>query len=398
MQMIYERRSNAAWFRCSLLLVMVGWAAAVAAGTEDPLAAWREGVTVRPVSQRQERHTIHAYFNVSPESPDGAWVVFYASTTKDGHEGELRILERATGQERVIAQGIVVEDAHRAACQQWLSGGRRVVFHNLRDGHWFVAAVDVATGREQVLVRDRQVGWGTADKDLVPVYGCHWNPGEHRDLELVNAETGAVQAVVTAAAVQAAYPAWIQERFGDRPVSIFFPVLSPDANRVFFKMATPAGGEMRSSKASQREGLVGYDLAQARFLLMREHWGHPAWHPDSRQIIEPGLLLIDSETKATRRLPGLPSFSGSHPSISPDGRLFVTDCQLNEPDRPWGIVVGRIEGGESVVVHRFNNSQGARSWRRSHPHPVFSPDGKRIYFNVNSTAWTELFVAESKTQ
>ena len=43
---------------------------------------------------------------------------------------------------------------------------------------------------------------------------------------------------------------------------------------------------------------------------------------------------------------------------------------------------------------QFNNAGGAKSWRRSHPHPTFSADGHRIYYNVNDGDWTRLFVAE----
>ena len=38
-------------------------------------------------------------------------------------------------------------------------------------------------------------------------------------------------------------------------------------------------------------------------------------------------------------------------------------------------------GINDEIIHRADNTHGARSWRISHPHPVFSPDGKRIYFN-----------------
>ena len=38
--------------------------------------------------------------------------------------------------------------------------------------------------------------------------------------------------------------------------------------------------------------------------------------------------------------------------------------------------------------------QGATTWRKNHPHPAFSPDGKRIYYNGNSGPWTTLHVAE----
>src|SRR3712207_9381016 len=64
-----------------------------------------------------------------------------------------------------------------AACQQWVSGGRRVVFHNvLPSGAWVVVAVDVPTGKARLLARGRQVGFGQPAHDLVPLNGPHWNP------------------------------------------------------------------------------------------------------------------------------------------------------------------------------------------------------------------------------
>jgi Tol biopolymer transport system component len=378
-------------------LVQVAWGAE-SEGPADVFSAWREGVKVRPVSTDAECHTIHSYFNASPESPDGRNVVFYASTTPDGHQGELRVLDRATGREEVIARQVSVEDAHRAACQQWVSGGRRVAFHDVRDGQWLVALVDMETDQQRVLVRDRQLGWGQPVGNVVPVYGCHWNPNGHCDLELVDVQTGAARTVVTAAAVRQEYPDSLSRQFGEREVSIFFPILSPDQKRVFFKLSTPGGGDFRSKQASIRWGLVCYDLDAERFLFIHAKWGHPAWHPDSRTISQTCGLLIEGDTGSARRIPNLPSFRGSHPSISPDGRLFVTDTMTESfggSKGEWGIAVGRIDNGAFEIIHRFDNSRGARSWRRSHPHPSFSPDGKRIYFNTNSTQWTRLYVAEA---
>ena len=352
------------------------------------------------MSTAAHRHSIHAYFNTSPESPDGRWVLFYSSPTRDSHTGDMRVIERATGAERVLATDIETEDAHRAACQQWVAQGRSIAFHSVHQGQWSVLAVDLDSGRQRVLVRDRQLAFGASSGNVVPVYGCHWNPGEHRDLELVDVTTGEVRTALAASAVQQAYPDWIERQFGQQPISIFFPVLSPDGQRVIFKMATPAGGDFRSSKASKRLGMVCYDLAHKQFLFLREKWGHPAWHPDSRTILETNHELIDTDQKGVlHTISGLPKFPGTHPTVSPDGRLFVTDTQL-EPfggkKGEWGIVVGSMEGNQYVILHRFDNSQGAKSWRRSHPHPSFSPDGKRIYFNVNSTEWTQLYVAQRK--
>lgn len=387
--------SGAAGYRCA--------GAAAEAPDGDPLAAWRDQVVIRAISAVPARHTIHSYYLTCPESPDGTRVLFFASPAADGQRGDLVIRDRRTGEERTVARNLETEDAHRAACQQWTGGGRQVAFHDVRDGRWGVYVVDAASGDERLVAADRQLAFGQPAGKLLPLYGCHWNPGPHRDLELADAETGAIRTVVEMERVAQAYGPWLREQFGDRPVAIFFPVVSPNEQRVFFKLACGTGGDtFRSKSASQRQGLIAYDLAERRFLFFNPRWGHPAWHPDSRRILEVGNLFLDAEDNGRLlRIPDLPKLRGCHPAVSPDGRLFVMDGLLEPPDgKPgeYGIMVCDIRGGagRSQLLHRFPNTRGARSWRRNDPHPVFSPDGRRIYFNVNETNWTQLYVAEAR--
>src|SRR5436190_146086 len=98
---------------CSALPVVAAESAA------DPLAPWRTNVRIQVVSpEASDRHTMHSYFNTCPESPDGRSVLFFASKSADGHHGDVCVRDRATGQERVLASDLYVEDAHRVACQQ----------------------------------------------------------------------------------------------------------------------------------------------------------------------------------------------------------------------------------------------------------------------------------------
>jgi hypothetical protein len=375
---------------------------------DEPLRPWRGKVTPRPLLPDLKAHALHAYYLASPESPDGRWVLFYVSTTPEGYEGELRALERATGRVRTLSRKLIVEDAHRAACQQWLSGGRRVAFHDFRGGEWVVACVDLESQEERVLARGRQVGFGSPRSDILPLYGPHGNPGERRGLELLNVETGEIRTVLTPVAVRQAYPDWVSKAYGDRPISVFFPVLSPDATRVFFKLASPLPSDADPASpdhfrrpASDRKGLFVYDLDAGRLAWAQPRaWGHPAWHPDSKQILQMHHLLIDAGTGASRSLPDLPRLPGSpHPSAAPDGALFATDFSppLDAPEKKgfWSVLVGDLRGKDSVVIHSFDLSGGARSWRRPHPHPVFSPDGKRLYFHATAAGWTQLHVAEA---
>jgi hypothetical protein len=360
----------------------------------DPLAGWQQA-KVSPVLT-DACHSIHAYYVACPESPDGRYVVLYASTTRKAYVGEIRLVERATGAQRVLARGVTVEDAHRAACQQWVAGGRCVAFHDLRDGHWVVVCVDVSTGEERVLARDRQIGFGQPTSDLVPVYSPHFKPAEFRDLELIHARTGEVRTPVTAEQVKKAYPQWIAQRFGDRPLSIFFPVLSPDATRVMFKMSTPGDGDFRSGRASDRSGLIVYDLSAGRFLGQRK-WGHPAWHPESRAVLDlgpGGLALADLASGRNVSTVTIPKLGAGHPSCAPGGRLFTADRAVSGEHDPREVLVGDLTAGTWFVVHRLENGGGAASWRRSDPHPVFSADGRRIYFNASAGPWTRLMVAQ----
>lgn len=274
------------------------------------------------------------------------------------------------------------------------------MFHSERDNQWSVTVIDVDSGRVRELAPGRLCGWGAPQTDLVPLYGPHWSPGPHRDLELLNVETGRIETVLAADAVKAKYPDWTAAAFGDKPISIFFPVLSPDATRVFFKLATPAGGEARSPQASARQGLICYSLAEHRFLYRADKWGHPSWHCDSRTIVEQAFRLFDSDTGHYRQLPGLPTLYGDHPSVSPDGKLIVTDSRmhvLGGDQKDFAIVLADARGADYFLLKQFDHAGGAESWRRPHPHPVFSPDGRRIYFNVSTGPWTRLMVAALPT-
>ena len=372
---------------------------------DDRLAPWRRDVVVRPVSEVPGRHTIHSYYVSNPESPDGRYVLFYASRADDGQFGDVCLLERASGRETVLAANVRTEDAHRAACQQWLAGGKLVAFHEVVDGRWRVVTVDIATGDKRVVAEDHQLGFGAPLGNVLPLYGCHWKPGEYRDLELLDVATGQRRTTATSADVRAKYGAWVAKEFAGKEISIFFPVLSPDGNCAFLKIAAGSGGDNFMSKAaSHRQGLLAYDFRRGDFTMMRTKWGHPAWLADSRRIIEVGHFLIDADGGAAERLTNLPHLSGSHPSTNPAMTLFVTDGLVDKLGKDqgggdvgeWGVMVGDLRGGQFVVLHKFRNDQGAKSWRRNHPHPAFSADGKRIYFNVSAGKHTQLFVAEAR--
>jgi hypothetical protein len=371
----------------------------VATSGDDRLVRWRSGVKISQVSPVPGRHSMHTYFNLSPESPDGQLVLFFVGTAADGQFGDIVIRNRKSGEERTLASNIATEDAHRVACQQWVSGGKNVVYHEFEGSVPVVKVVDVASGKIRELARGWLCSWGQPQSDLVPIYPPHWkNSGGETDLKMMNVRTGESHVIITMPATLAEYGPQIQKTFKGRPITLFFPEMSPNMERVTYKLSTPLSEDFRSDGASFREMLVTYDMKNSKFLFIRDKWGHPDWHPDSRMQLNVPTCIDDTDTGAETDVPGLPVFPGQHPSFSFVGKIFATDTHLETFGGAkgwWGVAVADVRGHDYVMLHTFDNSHGATSWRISHPHPAFSPDSKRIYFNVSSTQWTRLFVAES---
>ena len=109
--------------RILLPAVFLSFAAVAAAQEVDPVAPWTRDVHIAPLCAIEGRHSIHSYYVANPESPDGRRVLFLTSTHPSGYVGEVRMMDRTTGEETVLAQDVHTEDAHRVACQQWLAAG-----------------------------------------------------------------------------------------------------------------------------------------------------------------------------------------------------------------------------------------------------------------------------------
>ena len=161
----------------------------------------------------------------------------------------------------------------------------------------------------------------------------------------------------------------------------------------------------------ERLWLVGRDGGGNRRLYRQRpmQWvTHEVWLPDGRELAfvdwPHAVRAVDAATGSVRTLA---EFNAWHAAPSPDGRWMVADTV--HPD--VGLQLFPVRGGparltvctsgaSSIGEHRkdpFPYADGQVSvyaLQHTHPHPSFSPDGRRILFTSDRTGHSQIYQVE----
>ena len=151
-------------------------------------------------------------------------------------------------------------------------------------------------------------------------------------------------------------------------------------------------------------------LVYERDARKKEWIVHETWRPGTMEILTVswphGVLGIDVSTGSVRRVVSLNAW---HPMIDRKGALMVTDTR--NPD--IGLQLFRVDGEGSEVqpLCLSDSSNDGDHWRtdhcpyddglvnvtalqHTHPHPSFSPDGRRVVFTSDRTGQAQLYEVE----
>lgn len=361
--------------------------------------------------------SVHAYYDICPESPDGTRVVYFRFEGDAPGTGDIVMHERRGGRHQVIGRS-PRGTAQAGARQQW-AGRERVLWSEVDESgpcvmvydlpgnalHEFAGACDTfSPAQNRTLYHSnllRQLG-DEPDEEAV------WS------LQL---GSGDVDTFITREQALAVHP----EAEGLVPEHMKFQHAkwSPDGTQFFVVFTNILVARENPGEVPQVKSLMLADADGANLRYLWPCGGHPTWTADGRGIYaheygplgpEPDTIWVGrtpeerGEPICVLRTPGggdpvlLQRGPGCHSSLSPDGGRLVTDV-MHPDDRGGADVELRLfdvpceSPDDYEVLVRFHMPDTSRA-TGAHAHPAWSPDGRRIYFDGTRNGTVQLYSLE----
>jgi oligogalacturonide lyase len=165
----------------------------------------------------------------------------------------------------------------------------------------------------------------------------------------------------------------------------------------------------------ERMWVVNRDGSENRLAYVRDaeskQWiVHEVWHPLRRELLTVdwprGMIGVDVDTGQIRRVC---AFNAWHAMISRDGRQMV--CDTTFPDQGLFLFDPNDGLGQPHFLCVSESSNKGDHWgvghcpyddgpvkvhapQHTHPHPHFSPDGRRVVFTSDRTGHAQLYEVE----
>jgi hypothetical protein len=338
------------------------------------------------------RAAIHSYFDLCPESPDGARVVYFQFDDSVPGPGGVVVAQRDGSEPRVIASGIAGH-AHTGAYQQWVGDNAIAYASGEQDGGGSVV-VTLSDGaahecRHWIRMYSPASGVGLS-------YGRRGDSGEPA-VSRVDWRSGDTRWLFDRSDALAMHP--LRERRLQRePITFKHTKWAPDGQRFFCVLSNEPyiwshPGELRIKSLY----LANADGSGLRYLTEFGH--HPMWGQDSacvyyfeRDGASQSLVVHPLDGAAPRVI--LAGIAGVHATLSPDQRRVVTDIfGWPEPGR-GAVVLYEVADGRRVTLAEFELPDTTHQ-TGCHPHPVWSRDAGRVYFNAPTDGRPHVWAVEA---
>ncbi|NLO06170.1 MAG: hypothetical protein GX131_10125 [candidate division WS1 bacterium] len=348
--------------------------------------SFTDPVTGRPVLRltHSAYNDKHAYYDISPWSPDGSKIVF-SSALPGRNDAAIYVMDADGTNIRQVATGSGF-GMHTGAFPIWAPDGESIYYHT----RWTDEAGEPRSGTARAWLDSgtvdhipsgvRQISWATGD--LLWMENRVDSPVE-RGLYASEGDGSSVRLLAGTADISALSPSRDMHGQCER-LGLTNCKWSPDGERA---MVVLVGYDARGSQLVKEIYTVGADGKDLTFVMAFNH--HHIWHPDSRQIIAncaDGLYIVDWDGSGRRKVSDL---AQGHPSFNPDGSMIVTDCYSGEYADMLVLIdpqTGEVQPLASVpTVHGRSHETG------THPHPCWSPDGKSVIYDSDQEGHCQLY-------
>ncbi|MCC5829381.1 MAG: hypothetical protein JJU36_08035 [Phycisphaeraceae bacterium] len=341
---------------------------------------------------------VHRYYDVAVEVPGGGRILYF-EFDRDGIPGPGQVIVAdADGKNPIVVGKARSAIGHVGASAAWIDR-EHVAFSpdGIRDPLTVIHTLEgVEAGRIEGGLRSfsSESGLGLLTRVMGGRTGGR-SVGD-QSLELWKPGTGGKSTLLTAEAALALHP-W-QDRVPVEHTNLMNAKWSPDARRWFVVFTTEV--YLRTRQDSQTpyvKALYVGDLDGSPVRYLCEFSHHPMWTPDGRGIIayvragsSQDLVRFDLDNGQGRVL--LADVPGVHASLDRSGQRLVTD--IHDPDRQRAnVVLIDLSTNTSTVLaegrhDRFDHRTG------THPHPQWSRDEQRIFFNMADTGQPQLYAAQ----
>jgi hypothetical protein len=349
------------------------------------------------ISDKQVSSAVHAYFDLCPESPDGQEVTYFGFDDQRPGPGQVMACHRDGTAHQIVGRA-PRGGANGGALQQWV-GKDLIAYRSRVDGNAMTQVVSLADGSVRSIPGALRMfspvnGLGLYASRHAARSGVERSDEAVYSLEL---ESGESRPLFTMADVVELHP--LADSFTEEdPVHFTHTKWSHDGTQMFAvvtnEMYIWRGGKSKLIKSLVLASADGSDL---RYLTEFGH--HPMWGPGDAflhtfdRLPEGGQAFVAHPLDGSAPYSIFPEAPGVHPSFDPAGQYVVTDVfRWPEPGQ-GAILLYDVSSGEYQVLSRFATPDTTHE-TGVHPHPVWSRDGKRVYFNVAETNVPHLYAID----
>jgi Tol biopolymer transport system component len=336
----------------------------------------------------------HTYYDICPWSPDGRLVVFSSADPEDltkehrdnlsAQNGLVRVVDMQTFETQVIAEGAFYT-SHNGAFPMW---------HPIRNTAYYrigpeeIGAIDLDSGRRWTMSGVlRQLSPDGAK------FASQLNPEDRPEdpeawgFYTMNEDGSGLRRIVSIEQLYELTPNRDEFSVGDMTVGN--PKWSPDSQHLLLTMWVRPKPQVRRSLY-----IANRDASQLRWLT---HFSdHHSWTPDGKRVLfndwkavpagggrqDRRIFLVDFD--GSNRTAVIDEPAGSHPCMDPAGTR-IADCDQN------GVYVVRVREQRIDRVATFRD-RFDMSHRGTHPHCLWSPDGRQVLYNSAETGHSELYL------